>query len=80
MVFYKLKYVLLPRMREEKGKELRKCILIFFRINLFLKNISLNRGFMGTYDFKPFAGIVIKFIRVIFSEMNIQDFEFIFIS
>lgn len=26
MILYKLKYVLLPKMREEKGKELRKCI------------------------------------------------------
>ena len=25
MILYKLKYVLLPKMREEKGKELRKC-------------------------------------------------------
>jgi len=25
MIGYKLKYVLLPKMREEKGKELRNC-------------------------------------------------------
>ncbi len=30
MVFYKLKYVLLPRMREEKGQELRKCQIFLF--------------------------------------------------
>ena len=25
MIGYKLKYVLLPKMREDKGKDLRKC-------------------------------------------------------
>lgn len=43
MIFYKLKYVLLPRMREEKGKELRKCLIIPF----FFEKIFC-RGFMGT--------------------------------
>jgi hypothetical protein len=31
MIGFKLKYVLLPRMREEKGKELRNCK--FFKNN-----------------------------------------------
>ena len=26
MIGYKLKYVLLPKMQEDKGKDLRKCI------------------------------------------------------
>jgi len=38
MIGYKLKYVLLPKMREEKGKELRNCNL----------NQLLVRGFMGS--------------------------------
>jgi len=29
MIMYKLKYVLIPKMREEKGKELRKCKFLF---------------------------------------------------
>ena len=29
MIGYKLKYVLLPKMREEQGKELRNCKSIF---------------------------------------------------
>lgn len=33
MIAYKLKYVLLPRMREEKGKELRKCKIFKFHQN-----------------------------------------------
>lgn len=44
MILYKLKYVLLPRMREENGKELRKCKFLeyqHFKIN--------KRGFMGTF-------------------------------
>lgn len=40
MIGYKLKYVLLPRMREDKGKELRNC-----------KYRSIKfRGLVGTFD------------------------------
>ncbi len=38
MIAYKLKYVLLPKMREERGKELRKCI-----------NFNVFRGLVGAF-------------------------------
>ena len=44
MIFYKLKYVMHPKMREEAAKELRNCKLLF-PPNYFLMQY---RGFMGT--------------------------------
>jgi hypothetical protein len=37
MIGYKLKYVLLPKMQEDKGKDLRKCIN---------KNKSINKYYI----------------------------------
>jgi len=31
MIGYKLKYVLMPKMREDKGKDLRKCFLFLLK-------------------------------------------------
>ena len=47
MIGYKLKYVLMPKMREEKGKELRNCTS-YIKINI--------RGFMGSIDPLPNVG------------------------
>ena len=44
MIAYKMKYVMLPKMSEDKGRELRNC-LFKFKINIF------NRGFMGSVGF-----------------------------
>jgi len=54
MVFYKLKYVLLPKMREEQGKELRKCI----NLSSLKKTFMVKRGFVGSNGFMPFVGFV----------------------
>jgi len=38
MIAYKMKYVMLPKMSEDKGRELRNCLFNFF---------NYHRGFMG---------------------------------
>jgi hypothetical protein len=61
MIGYKLKYVLLPKMREEKGKELRNCISF---LNL------CNRGSMGTFDSLPHASFVIIWVGAFIVTLN----------
>jgi len=60
MIGYKLKYVLLPKMREDSGKELRNCNKhdiknisrrLFYNIDFSLILTlfdNINRGSMGT--------------------------------
>jgi hypothetical protein len=45
MIGYKLKYVLMPKMQEDKGKDLRKCnILVLFK-NQYNKYFQFNKKY-----------------------------------
>ena len=59
MIGYKMKYVMLPKMSEDKGKELRNC--------LFLLKSLLKRGSLGTFSFMLMPSNVIILIFAIYS-------------
>ena len=63
MIGHKLKYVLLPKMREDRGQELKDCIIIFI---FYYNKIIKKRGFMGSFIIMSNPCNVILLINRIF--------------